>query len=226
MGSIVKFFRSTVFLKAVMAITGFLLFGFIVGHLTGNLKLYQGPEAINSYAEGLRELGKPFLAPGQFLWIARFGLLAAVGLHIWSAWRLTLINHRARPQRYVAGVDWQKSTYASRTMRWSGVIIATYVIYHLLHFTTGHAHGDFVYGDVYHNVVSAFQQPLVSAIYIVANLLLAVHLYHGLWSMFQSIGWTGPRFDPFRQRFAIAFAVIIALGNLSFPLAVLSGIVR
>lgn len=225
MGWILKLFRSAVFLKAVMAVTGLMLFGFVVFHMLGNLKLYQGAEALNSYAEGLREFGKPFLGYEQFLWIARGGLLAAVALHIWSAWRLTVINRAARTQRYVAGVDWQKSTYASRTMRVSGVLVFTYVVYHLLHLTTGDAHSDFQYGDVYHNVVTAFSQPLVSLVYILANLLLATHLYHGLWSMFQSLGWTGPRFDRFRHGFALAFAVIIALGNISFPLAVLTGIV-
>ena len=224
MGWIIDLYRSPLIKKAVMAVSGLALFGFVLFHMLGNLKLYQGAEKLNSYAEGLREFGAPFLAHGQFLWIARSGLLVMVVLHIWSAWQLTLVNRRARPAGY-AREQHQKSTYASRTMRWGGVIIAFFVVYHLLHLTTGTVHSDFVPGDVFHNVVVGFSHPLVSAFYILANVALGLHLYHGLWSLFQSLGISGPRFDRIRQQAALAFAVVISAANISFPLAVLTGVV-
>ena len=224
MGWIIDIYRSPMTKKVVMAVTGFMLFGFVLTHMIGNLKIYQGPEKLNSYAEALRELGAPFFGHGELLWVFRIGLLVAVGLHIWSAWELTRVNHRARQQRYAKTV-YQKATYASRTLRWGGVIILFFIIYHLLHLTTGSVHGQFVPGDVYHNVVAGFSQPLVSAFYIVAQVALGFHLYHGLWSFFQTLGWSGPRFDGIRRQAAVAFALIISLANISFPIAVLTGIV-
>lgn len=224
MSWIIDVFRSPMAKKAVMAVTGIMLFGFVLTHMVGNLKLYQGPEKLNGYAEGLREIGMPILGPGEALWIMRGGLIAAVALHILAAYQLTLINRRARPAAY-AKTSHQASTYASRTMRWGGVIIILFVAYHLLHLTLGGAHHDFKPGDVYHNVVTGFSNPLISAFYILAQVALALHLYHGLWSLFQSLGWSGPRLNLFRRRFAAAFAILIATGNISFPLAVLSGLV-
>jgi succinate dehydrogenase / fumarate reductase, cytochrome b subunit len=119
-----------------------------------------------------------------------------------------------------------QASYASRTMRWGGLIILLFVIYHLAHFTWGSAHPDFRHGEPYHNAVVGFSSPLISAIYIIANLALGLHLYHGLWSMFQSMGWNHPKFNPWRRKFAIAFALIVTLGNVSFPIAVLAGVVR
>ena len=225
MAWLVDFYRSPVAKKIVMAVTGLILFGFVVGHMLGNAKMYLGESSFNAYAEGLRSLGEPFLPHGQALWIARLGLLAAVGLHIWSAWQLTLLNRRARPVSY-ARKETVQATYASRTMRWGGVIILVFIVYHILHLTLGTVHGSFDQGNPYHNVVSGFQNPLVSAFYIVANILLAFHLYHGLWSMFQSLGWNHPSYKNLRRHFATVFALLVTLGNISFPLAVLAGIVR
>lgn len=225
MSWIFDLYRSPMTKKAVMAVTGIMLFGFVFAHMIGNLKLYQGAEKLDAYAIGLRELGAPVLGYGEALWLARFGLIAAVVLHIVSAYQLTRINKRARNTKYAKTRN-QESTYASRTMRWGGVIILLFIVYHLLHFTTGHAHPDFVYGSVYNNVVIGFQNPISSAIYIVANLALGFHLFHGLWSMFQTLGWNGPRFNPLRKIFAIAFAVMISAANISFPLAVLSGAIE
>ena len=219
-------FESDVGKKAVMAVTGIVLFGFVLVHMLGNLKLYQGPEKINGYAEWLREVGSPVLPHSGLLWIARIVLLGAIVLHVTAATQLTLKNRRARPERYQRRVAIQ-STYATRTMRWGGVIIALYVLYHLAHLTWGTAHPSFVAGDVYGNVVAGFKIWWVSAIYIVAQIALGSHLYHGLWSMFQSLGWWEPS-DPrdWRRRFAQVFAGVITLGNLSFPLAVLAGVVQ
>ncbi len=207
-----------------MAVSGLVLFGFVLGHMAGNLKLYQGPEKLNAYAEWLREIGAPALPHGGLLWIARAVLLAAVAVHMVSAWQVTRMSRAARPRGYADDRRVQ-ATYASRTMRWGGVLIALFVVYHLFHFTWGPAwaHPDFVPGDVYHNVVAGFSVLPVSVFYIVAQAALALHLYHGLWSLFQSLGWNHPRIKPWRRPFAKAFAALIFVGNVSFPIAVLTG---
>ena len=225
MTATVGFARTTLGKKAVMAVTGVILFGFVFIHMVGNLKLYQGEAKFDHYAEALRELGAPILGHGQALWIARTVLLAAVLLHIWSAWTLTLQSRRARPVRYQRH-ELVQATYAARTMRWGGVILLLFVLYHLAHLTLGWVHPDFVAGRVYQNVVVGFQVGWVSAFYIAANLALGLHLYHGLWSFFQTLGWNQPALNPWRRRFATLFAVVVTLGNVSFPIAVLLGVVR
>jgi succinate dehydrogenase / fumarate reductase cytochrome b subunit len=208
-----------------MAVTGVILFGFVLVHMAGNLKVYLGPEHFNEYAEALRTMFMPFLPREGALWIARVVLLAAVVFHVHSAYALTMLNREARPVAY-RDRGFVKATYASRTMRWGGVIILVFVIYHLLHFTTGQAHHDFIKSDPYHNFVSGFRVWWVSAFYILANLALGLHLFHGLWAMFSSLGVTDKRFENWRRGFAVAFAVLITVGNVSFPLSVLLGIVR
>jgi len=218
-------YRSAVGKKAVMAVTGIILFAFVLGHLLGNLKLYLGPEALNGYARFLRTAGEPVVPENVVLWAVRLVLIAAVALHVWAAWQLSRVSRAARPDAYVAGTRIH-TTYASRTMRWGGVIILLFVIYHLLHLTWGTVHPKFVPGDVYHNVVTGFHEWWVSLFYIAAQVALGFHLYHGLWSMFQSLGWNHPRFNLWRNGFAHAFAWLITLGNVSFPVAVLSGLVH
>jgi len=221
------FMTSNLGMKMVMAITGFLLFGFVLTHMAGNLKMYQGPEKFNAYAEGLRELGAPVFGHGQFLWVARLVLLAAIGLHIRGAWSTARKSRGARPKRYER---WQpvQLTYAERTMRYGGVIILFFVLYHLAHLTFGWgwAHPDFVPGDVYHNVVAGFGVWWVSLFYLVAQVFLGFHLYHGLWSLFQSLGISVRDGSDWRRAFAGLFATVVVVGNVSFPLAVLTGIVR
>jgi len=227
MSKIVSFYSSPVGKKALMAVTGIALFGFVLVHMLGNLKIYQGAEALNKYAEFLRDFGKPLLPRSGLLWIFRAALVAAVGLHILAATQLTLLSRRARPEAYKRR-DRVVATYASRTMRWGGVIVLLFVVYHLAHLTFGWAwaHPQFVHGDVYQNVVTGFGVWWVALFYIVANLMLGLHLYHGLWSMFQSLGWhVAANPHDWRQRFAQAFALVITIGNLSFPLSVLTGIV-
>ncbi len=214
------FLRSSIGRKVVMAVTGAILFGFVLGHMIGNLLVYLGPEALNGYAVFLRE----FLH-GAGLWVARAVLLAAVILHIWSATSLTLASRRARPVAY-AEQEWKESTYASRTMRWSGVILFAFVVYHLMHFTFGNAHPTFIEGDVYHNFIAGFRSVPVSVVYIVAMIFLGLHLRHGVWSMFQTLGVSHPRHIAMAKTGAWIFAAIIVLGNISFPLAVLAGILR
>lgn len=216
----VSFFDATVGKKAVMAVSGLILFGFVVAHMTGNLLAYLGPEALNAYAVWLRE----FLH-GAGLWIARGVLLLAVILHIWSAVALTIENRRARPVDYRRRT-WDESTYASRTMVWSGPILALFIVYHLLHLTTGNLHPNFVEGDVYHNFVAGFRVLPVSAFYILSMLALGLHLHHGVWSMLQTLGLSHPRWNSLRKAFAVGITAVVVVGNISLPIAVLLGCIR
>ncbi|MBZ0111210.1 MAG: succinate dehydrogenase cytochrome b subunit, partial [Thermoanaerobaculia bacterium] len=189
MSWIVEFYRSSIGRKMAMAVSGLALFGFVLMHMVGNLKVYLGAEAFNHYAEGLRTMGAPIFGHGQLLWIARIGLLLAVVVHIHAAVMTSRISHAARPTSYKRRRSVQQ-TYAERTMRWGGIIILLFILYHLAHFTFGPswAHPDFIKGDPYHNFVVGFSVWWVSAFYIVAQLCLGMHLYHGLWSLFQSLG--------------------------------------
>ena len=220
-----NFYRSAVGKKAVMAVTGLILFGWIFAHMVGNLKMYMGAEHLNEYAVFLRNMFSPAVPPYVMLWLSRIVLLIAVIFHIHAAYALTMMNREARPIGYRER-QFVKGTYAARTMRWGGVIILLFVIYHLLHLTTGDLHPNYIEGDVYHNVVTGLAVWWTAAVYIIANIALGLHLYHGVWSMFASVGLTNRGFESFRRIFATAFAVIITAGNLSFPLAVLLGIVR
>jgi succinate dehydrogenase / fumarate reductase cytochrome b subunit len=219
-----SFYRTSLGKKAVMAVTGILLFGFVLVHMIGNLKMYLGEESFNTYAHWLREVGYPALPHEGGLWIFRIVLLVAVALHFHAAYALTIVNWKARPKGYKEHEELE-ATYASRTMRWGGAIIGLFVLYHLAHLTTGWAHPSFVEGEAYANVVAGFTVWWVSVFYVIANIALGFHLYHGLWSMFRSLGWNRPGVDTPTRRFAQVFAWVITLGNLSFPIAVLSGVV-
>ena len=212
------FYNSTIGKKAAMAVSGLVLFLFVAGHLVGNLQIYEGPEKLNNYAAFLRSM--PAL-----LWSVRITLIVMVVLHIWSSVQLALRKFDARPAGYVQHKATQ-SSYASRTMYWSGPIILAFVIYHLLDFTFGTVNPDFQEGNVYANVIASFQLIPVSAFYIIAMLLLCMHLYHGLWSMFQSLGFSHPRYTPVLKRAAAAVAILIAAGNISIPVSVLAGLVK
>jgi succinate dehydrogenase / fumarate reductase cytochrome b subunit len=212
------FFSSTLGKKWLMAVTGLILFGFVVGHMLGNLQIYLGQEQLDHYAE-LLQANKPFL------WAFRSVLLFCVSVHIWAAVVIWLRNRSARPVKYKMfqppGLD-----YAARTMVWSGPIIALFIVYHVLDFTVGTTNPDFIKGEVYHNVLASFSNPGIALVYIAANLLLAFHLYHGLWSLFQTFGWDHPRFGWIRRALAIFFSALIGAANISIPLAVLTGFVR
>lgn len=223
-----EFYRSSLGKKAVMAVSGVVMWGFVLLHMTGNLKYFSGgatPDAnaaINVYGEWLREVGYPLLPHSGALWLIRIALLVALALHVHAAYALTLMSRRARPERYERRRPVQIG-WAERSMRWSGVVVLLFVVYHILHFTTGQAHHDFRAGDVYHNLESAFSVGWVAALYVIVTLLLGMHLYHGLWSMFQSMGWNHPRFNRWRRAFAIAFAVLITVGFIAVPLAIVTG---
>jgi succinate dehydrogenase / fumarate reductase, cytochrome b subunit len=207
--------------KYAMAVSGMVLMLFVLAHMIGNLKLYLGASSLDSYAAWLRDVGEPALPRETLLWTVRIVLIAAVAVHIHAAYVLTLVNRRARPSAYRSPRDYVAASFASRTMRWSGIIVALFVVFHLLDLTWGTANPDFQAGDPYYNVVESFQRWPVAIAYIVANLALALHLYHGAWSLFQSMGWV----FRWRHTFAVGFAAVIAAGNVSFPLAVLTGVV-
>ncbi len=215
--------------KAVMAVTGFILTGFVVAHMLGNLKIFQGEEKFNSYAVWLREVGSPALGHQQFLWVLRLILLAAVALHIGAAVQLTRMSYAARPVRY-RRTEAIHATYAARTMRWGGVILTLFVMYHILHFTfgaVGYAPGQYRPMSVYRNVVVGFSVWYVSAFYIVAMIALGLHLYHGVWSMFQTLGVNTVGADRFFFRtLATVTSLVVILGNISVPVGVLAGLVR
>ncbi len=221
----VDFYRSAVGKKYVMAITGIVLMLYVLAHMLGNLKVYLGPAALNEYAEFLRDLGEPVAPRSVVLWILRAALAAAFVLHVHAAYVLTVMNRRARPAAYQSKRDYVAANFAARTMRWSGVIVGLFVLFHLADLTWGFANPAFVRGDVYHNVVASFQRWPVSVFYILANLALGLHLYHGAWSLFQSLGVNNPRFNHWRRNFAVTFALVVTLGNVTFPTMVLAGIV-
>ncbi|HEY4670160.1 MAG TPA: succinate dehydrogenase cytochrome b subunit [Tepidiformaceae bacterium] len=222
---LLEFYDSAVGKKAVMAVTGIILLGYVLAHMLGNLKIYTGAEHLNAYGEWLRTIGEPALPHKAALWIMRSVLILAFVFHIHAAFALTRLNRRARPKGYESKRDYWAANYASRTMRWSGVIVGLFIVFHLLDLTWGTTNPDFVGGQPYQNVVASFERWPVAIVYIVANLLLGLHIFHGAWSMFQSLGWNNPRFNPWRRGFAAGFAAIIVLGNVSFPVAVLTGIV-
>ena len=221
----VEFYRSAVGKKYVMAITGVIGMLYVLFHMLGNLKVFLGPADINHYGEFLRELLVPIAPRTVVLWILRTGLIVALILHLHAAYSLTVMNHQARPVKYQSHRDYVAANFASRTMRWTGIIVLLFIAFHLADLTWGFANPDFVRGEPYQNVVESLTRIPVAIIYIVANIALGVHLFHGAWSLFQSIGSNNPRFNEWRRWFAAAFATIIVVGNVSIPVAVMAGIV-
>jgi succinate dehydrogenase / fumarate reductase cytochrome b subunit len=214
--------------KAVMAVTGVVLTAFVVVHMLGNLKIFQGEAKFDQYAVWLREVGGPLFGHGQLLWLARLVLLVATVLHVVAAVELTRMSRAARPVGY-ARREPIASTYASRTMRWGGAIITLFVIYHLLHFTAGvvgFGPGQFRPQSVYRNVVLGFSVWYVSAFYIAAMVALGLHMYHGVWSTFQTLGLNSKQSEGLYRGLATVSALAVVLGNVSVPLAVLAGLVR
>jgi succinate dehydrogenase / fumarate reductase cytochrome b subunit len=220
-----RFWQSAIGKKWVMAVTGIMLLGFVLGHMLGNLKLYLGAEKLDHYAEWLRTIGEPILPRTVLLWIIRVALVGAFAGHIISAYQLTRMNHNARPVRYQSRRDYIAANFASRTMRWTGIIVGLFVLWHLADLTWGWANPDFVHGAVYDNVVASFSRWPVALLYIAANVALAIHIFHGAWSMFQSLGLNNPRWNAARRYFAAGFALVILVGNVSFPIAVMTGVV-
>jgi succinate dehydrogenase / fumarate reductase cytochrome b subunit len=216
--AVARFYDSTIGKKAIMAVTGLILSGFLVLHMLGNLQVFLGRDLMNHYAETLH-------ANQGVLWSARSILLISVVLHAWAAVQLAALKAAARPIGYVKPANVQATT-GSRTMMLSGPVIGLFVIGHLLHLTTGTIHPQFVELHAFENVVNGFSNPIASGLYIVAMILVGFHLSHGLWSMFQSIGFSHPRYTPLIKKFSTVFAWILIAGFISVPIAVLARLVR
>ena len=214
----VSFYGSTVGKKIVVAATGFIGVGYVALHMLGNLLAFEGPARLNTYAALLK-------SNGGLLWTARMVLMVAVVLHMVMAYQLAWRCQKGRPISYYR---WKAvaSTFASRTMRWSGPIVGVFIIYHLLHFTTGTVHPDFHPGDVYRNVVTGFRVWYISLFYIVAMLALSLHMYHGVWSMFQSLGMNHPEYNSLVRGVATCVTVAVVIGFISVPVGVLLNIVQ
>jgi len=215
---VVRFYESTIGKKAIMAVTGLILFGFLIAHMLGNLQTFLGREVMDHYAETLH--GNPPL-----LWTARTILLISAVLHIWASIQLSVIKHEARPVGYVKRAN-VSSSWASRSMMFSGPIIAVFVIFHLLHLTTGTIHPHFIELHAYENLVNGFLVIPFALAYIVAMIFIGFHLSHGIWSMFQSLGLSHPRYTPAIKKFSAVFSWILVAGFISVPIAVLAGLVR
>jgi len=224
-GLIARLWRSSLGKKYVMAITGFGLFIFVIGHLLGNLQIFLGRDQINIYAETLKSM--PAL-----LWLARSGLLALVILHIVSGIQLALANRRARPEPYSTRKV-VASTLANRTILYSGLIILAFIVFHLSHYTLGFVNPEYLNfrdaagrHDVYRMMIEGFSNPFVSVFYIIAMALLMLHLSHGVSSGFQSLGLRSKRSFVFFDKLAKISALLIFLGNCSIPLAILAKLIK
>ena len=225
---VTRIFSTTIGAKALMAASGLLLIGFVLQHMVANLQVFLDPSYINSYAYFMQNLGPA-------LWVARLGLLAVVGLHIWAALKVTALNRAARPVAYAYKKQSLATTYAARTMAVSGIIVLLFIVYHILHFTlhtvdfagttgfqTTLPDGTQV-NDVHRMVVQGFRHPLTAGIYIVANLLLAAHLAHGAASLLQTLGLRHQGNAKVVKTVGVLIGVVLAVGNVSMPLAALMG---
>jgi succinate dehydrogenase / fumarate reductase cytochrome b subunit len=202
--------------KVVMGVTGLIMIGFLILHMLGNLQAFAGAEKLNGYAALLHGPGH------ELLLLLRGVLLVSLVLHVVAAVQLTRLDRAARPVGYERKVP-QRATFASRTIRWGGVLLLVFIVYHLLHFTTGDVHPDFVEGDVYHNLVTGLRNPLVATFYLVAMVAVALHLVHGAWGSLRSLGVARAKRDPFERPVARVLAVALWLGFSIVPVAVLLG---
>jgi succinate dehydrogenase / fumarate reductase cytochrome b subunit len=219
MNRVLALWHTSVGKKAVMAATGLVMVAYLITHVLANLLVFQGPEKINAYSKFLH-------GTGGALWAARLVLLAAVVAHIVAAVQLTNRRRAARPVGYAAGRQPQVSTLASRTIRWGGVLILVFLVYHILHFTLGTVHASFVEGDPYHNVATGFSNLVVVLFYELALVAIGLHLYHGIWSSGRSLGVSAPSPHPIRRQLALALSVIVWAGFAVIPLAVYAGVIR
>jgi len=223
-----RLYRSTIGKKVIMAVTGIILVAFVILHMLGNLQVFIGPEKMNRYAAFLQSLG-------ELLWLARIILLVALILHVTMAYQLAQRSRLARPTAYQRR-DPQVSTVASRTMRWGGVLILVFVIFHILHFTTGTVfpwasrtdamYPGFDHANVYGNIIAAFRSPWVVTFYVVVMLFLMLHLFHGAWSSVRTLGLAKPSPRPLQRQVATVIALVVWLGFTAIPVAVFLGVIR
>ena len=214
-----NFWNSTIGKKIVMAVTGLIGVGFVIGHMLGNLQMFQSAEAMNSYAHFLKSLG-------GLLWLARGILLLAVILHVVAAYQLTRLREQARPVAYKGGPQKEVSTLASRTIRWGGVLLLVFIVFHILHFTTRDIFPEYTVEDVYGNVAHGFSIWWVTLFYVVAMLALGLHLYHGAWSSLRTLGVAKQSPNPLRRKLPLLLAVIVWLGFTAVPVAVFAGLIK
>ncbi|MDQ6853559.1 MAG: succinate dehydrogenase cytochrome b subunit [Actinomycetota bacterium] len=221
----VELYRADIGKKWVMAITGIVLMGYVFAHMVGNLHVFEGARQIDHYGEWLRDLLDPPFPRTMVLWLLRVTIVVALTLHIHAAYALSRVNWRARGglQRYQSSRDYVAANFAARTMRWTGIIVGLFLVFHILDLTWGTANPGFVRGQVYRNTIASFERVPVAVAYIAANVALGVHLYHGGWSLFQSVGWNNPRFNLWRRYFAVGFSVVVTAGFISVPIAVQAG---
>lgn len=213
------FWDSSIGKKIVMGATGLIMVGYLVLHMAGNLQLFLGRETINKYAALLH-------TSEEALWLVRIVLIVSVVLHVIAAYQLTLRDRAARPVSYAKHTR-QSSTLGSRLMRWGGVLILVFIPLHLLNFTTGGWHPAFQHGDVYGNLVYAFEQwPLLAAFYLIVAVFVGLHLYHGAWAMLRTLGVAKPSADPLQRKFVTLLAWVVAVGFVSVPVAIVLGMVR
>ncbi len=222
-----RFLGSTIGLKVIMAVSGLVLFGFVLGHLAGNLQIFLGEKVFNAYASTLQS-NQPLV------WTVRMTLLASVFAHMGSAGALTMRSNAARPVGYQKK-EWLSGRYAVRTMRFGGVVLLAFIVYHLLHLTVGIVHPDFqhcmpagaghVECSAYHNLTVGFRNPLVAGFYIVAQLALGLHLAHGVWSLTRTLGLSNPRYDGIARKLAWFFGGAVTVGNCSIAIAALANLV-
>ena len=230
-----RFYGSAVGKKWVMAVTGIGLLGFVLAHLVGNLKFYLGKEAegpdigqyaIDVYAKTLRTLLYPIMPNEAVLWLLRIGLLLMLVAHVHAAATLTIMNKKARPVGYQGPRDYVAANFASKSMRYTGLIMMAYLVFHILDLTLGKTGATFVEGHVHDNMVASMQRWPVAIAYIIANIGVAVHLNHGTWSMFQSLGLNNPRYNVARRAFATGVSLLIGIGNVLFPILIVTRVVK
>jgi succinate dehydrogenase / fumarate reductase cytochrome b subunit len=221
MSPLARFWDSSIGKKIVMAVTGIIGIAYVVLHMIGNLQIFQGAERLNAYRHLLHG---PL---NELLWLARVILIVALVLHVIAAWQLTRRDRAARPVGYAERVP-QVSTLASRTLRWGGVLLLVFIVFHILHFTTGTIRPAGVYdeNDLYGNAIASFHVAWVTAFYVLAMVALGLHLYHGAWSSVRTMGAAPLSAHPLRRRVALVVAIAVAAGFALVPLAVFFGMVR
>jgi succinate dehydrogenase / fumarate reductase cytochrome b subunit len=213
-----RFWQSTIGKKIVMAVTGIVGVGFVIGHMSGNLLMFKGQDAMHHYALLLR-------TSMPLLYTVRAVLVACVVLHAVSAYQLTMISRAARPEGYAERRP-QVTTFAAKTIRWGGVLLLVFIVFHLLQLTLGVVHPNFTHLDPYNNVIIALRNLLMAAFYVLAMAALALHLYHGIWAAVRTLGAARPAQAPLKRSLAVVVAVIVAAGFMIIPLATLAGVFK
>lgn len=215
MYGLARFWQSTIGKKIVMAVTGIIGVLFVLGHMSGNLLMFKGQGAMHDYAKLLR-------TSMPVLWAVRGALLAAVVLHAVSAYQLTMRSRAARPQDYATRRP-QVTTFAAKTIRWGGVLLLVFIVFHLLQLTVGAIHPQFVHLDPYNNVRIGLSNPLIAGFYVLAMAALGLHLYHGSWAAMRTLGAAAASPAPLKRRVALVLAIVVAAGFMIIPLATLAG---